>query len=213
MSSFSLFIKNLTQRLAEPLPGEEAQLIMAPYQRLLRTSALFNNPNPKPSAVLSLIYPALDKPTTLLMLRNVYKGVHSAQVSFPGGGREEADDSLEQTALRETEEETGVLGRDITIIGKLSPVYIPASGFLVQPYVGYLEKRPVFRPNPKEVSALIETPLHLITEERSIMKKNIQLSNGLIMENTPYFDIQGHTVWGATAMMLGELKMILKEME
>lgn len=213
MQPFSLFIKNLESALHLPLPGEEAQFVMAPYQRALRKTALFANPSPKLSAVLVLIYPLQGEPHTLLMLRNSYDGVHSGQVSFPGGGKDDIDKTLEDTALREAEEEAGIRRNNVKIIGKLTKVYIPPSKFLVQPYIGFMEERPALKPDKKEVKQLIETPLQLIVDENTIKTKTIRLGNGMLMENTPYFDIYGNTVWGATAMMLGELKEILKQVE
>lgn len=197
--------------MQQPLPGEEAQFAMAPYQRRMRKNALAENPSPRLGAVLALIYPVNEEPYTLLMLRNTYDGVHSAQVSFPGGGKDETDKDLAETALREAEEEVGIQRAGVKIIGKLSRVYIPPSGFLVQPYIGYMEERPRLTPDTKEVSELIETPLRVIIDETTVQTKSIRLSSGLVMHDTPYFNINGHTVWGATAMMLGELKEILKK--
>lgn len=211
MSSFTSFIQNLQEALRQPLPGEEAQFAMAPYQRRMRKSALEENPSPKLSAVLALIYPINEEPHTLLMLRNTYHGVHSAQVSFPGGGKEEADKDLAETALREAEEEAGIRRASVKIIGKLSRVYIPPSGFLVQPYVGYMAEKPLLNPDAKEVCELIETPLRVIIDEATVQTKSIRLSSGMVMHDTPYFNINGYTVWGATAMMLGEFKEILKK--
>lgn len=207
---FLTVIDQLKKELKQVLPGEEAQFAMAPYLKNLRKTALAENPAPKLGAVLILIYPFNKQPHTLLMLRNAYNGVHSAQMSFPGGKKDETDPTLEATALRETEEETGIRTKSVKILGKLSQVYIPPSGFLVQPYIGYLPERPQLKPDKKEVKELIETPLHLIINDKTIETKNIKLHNGLIINNTPYFNIFGHTVWGATAMMLGEFKMILK---
>lgn len=211
MQSFINFIKNLESELQQPLPGEEAQFAMAPYQRRLRKNAWSENPSPRLSAVLVLIYPFNNEPHTLLMLRNAYEGVHSAQVSFPGGAKDETDETLEATSLREAEEETGIQKNKVKIIGKLSQVYIPPSGFLVQPFIGYMEEKPLLKPDIKEVKELIETPLRILIDDNTIKTKNIQLSTGFIMNDTPYFDIYGNTVWGATAMMLGELKEILKK--
>lgn len=206
---FKDFVIQLKKELERPLPGEAAQFVMAPYQRSYRAEALGQNPAPKKSAVLILIYPVNEIPFTLLMLRKTYPGVHSGQVSFPGGKMDEADHDLSMTALREAEEETGVNKNLVTLIGKLTRVYIPPSGFLVQPFIGYLNEKPMLLPDRSEVEKLIETPLDIITRESTIKIKDIHLSSGLKISNMPYFDLQGETVWGATAMMLGELKAVL----
>ena len=82
----------------------------------------------------------------LLILRNTYKGIHSAQVSFPGGKTEKEDDSYEDTALREAEEETNILKDTVEVLGEITPVYIPPSNFIVQPVIGWTHKQPDFIP-------------------------------------------------------------------
>lgn len=204
------FIQRLEKELKEPLPGEEAQFALAPYQRKLRRNAQAEDPSPKQSAVLILLYPIEGIAHTLLMLRNSYEGVHSAQVSFPGGKRDMADKDLSETALREAHEEAGIKKNEVVIIGHLSQVYIPPSRYLVQPYVGYLNSRPGFIPDAKEVCRLIEAPVSVLIHESTIKTKDIKFSSGLVMKDTPYFDIDGQTIWGATAMMLGELRAIFQ---
>jgi 8-oxo-dGTP pyrophosphatase MutT (NUDIX family) len=194
------------------LPDEKAHRLLAPYQRLTREEALAYNPNPKLSAVLILLYPDKRGVThTVLMERNAYKGVHSKQISFPGGKCEPDDTSFEFTALRETEEEIGLLRSQIEIIGKLSDVYIPPSGFLVEPFVATCSQQPEFRPDHREVKSILESPIQLFTQKSAIKSKQIRLSNQSIKIEAPYFDVFGHTVWGATAMMLGELRYILNQ--
>ncbi len=213
---FCHFIMSLTSELKQPLPGKAAQFKMAPYERIIQTAIKnFTLPfggkasKPKPSAVLILFYLKKNKIYFTLILRNSYKGVHSAQVSFPGG-KKELKETLKETALRETEEEIGVKRELITIIGELSQLYIPPSGFLVQPFVGYIKEYPSFAPNPTEVNALIEVPLKLIMDYTIVEKKRIKIGSSKIKINYPFYNLLGHTVWGATAMMLSELKEVLK---
>ncbi|NEQ50703.1 MAG: CoA pyrophosphatase [Leptolyngbya sp. SIO3F4] len=201
----------LRTRLTEPLPEETEQLRMAPYNRTARNLALRVNPNPKPSAVLVLIYPHGTEAHTVLMLRNKYPGVHSGQVSFPGGRQEITDPDLRFTALRETEEEMGVPVQSVEVLGSLSPVYIPPSGFLVTPYVGTVLEAPHFRPDDREVHTLIETPLSLLLRDDIIKSKPIKVGSSGIRIRAPYFDVHGHVVWGATAMILSELKSLLHD--
>ena len=205
------FIENLQKAFDHPLPGEEAQYRMAPYERTLREEAMRSNSNPTPGAVLILIYPVNGVPHTILMLRTSYDGVHSSQVSFPGGKKDPDDESLKHTALREAKEEVGVSGAEVEVMGKLSQVFIPPSGFLATPFIGYVKEKPQFRPDPKEVDTLIEVEVSHITDERIVKKTDIRLHAQNITITAPYFDIQGHVVWGATAMMLSELKEILKK--
>jgi len=207
--NFDSVIHQLEHQLSLPLPGEPAQLMMAPYQRASREEALKGNPSPKLSAVLALIYPVQGKAFTTLMLRNSYKGVHSAQVSFPGGKMENSDTDLQHTALREAEEELAIPQTEVNVMGQLTEVYIPPSGFLVTPYVGYLNERPDFLPNEHEVQEIIETPLSMLMDDAIIKNATIPVLNGKMTIKAPYFDIRGKMVWGATAMMLSELKSLL----
>ena len=119
---FDLFQSKLLAELEKPLPGIESHYKLAPYKGLARKKAQEQDPNPRLSAVLALLFPKNNEPHVLLTLRNSYKGVHSKQVSFPGGKREEIDKSFEQTALRETEEEVGISPKSIKVIGKLTEV-------------------------------------------------------------------------------------------
>ena len=159
-----------------PLPGEKSQYKMAPFERPIKEEAMKQSSKPKLSAVLCLFYPKSNQVSFALILRNSYKGTHSAQVSFPGGKKEETDESMMHTALRETEEEIGVPAKNINIIGELSEIYIPPSGFLVSPYVGFVSTNPKFIPDKIEVNSIIETPLQLFMNEGIVKKKSITLS-------------------------------------
>lgn len=208
---FTDFITSLGRALEKPLPGTKAQFKMAPYERVLKAfaSKIMGRPK-KESAVLCLFYPKHGETYFALILRNTYKGVHSAQIGFPGGKVEETDDSLEDTALRETEEEVGIKREQIEIIGRLTEVFIPPSGFQVHPFVGFCKTLPDFEPNPDEVSKIIETPLSTLMDESNVGKKKITVSAVKLKINYPFFDIEGETVWGATAMMLSELKEMIR---
>lgn len=157
-----------------------------------------------------MIYPKKNVPHIVLMKRPEYNGAHSGQVSFPGGKKEIEDVDLQATALRETEEETGILRSEIQVIGKLTELYIPPSGFLVEPYVGYLDAQPIFTPDEREVAELIEMPLDLLLDDTIVERKKIHIKSHNVYIDTPYFNIQEHVVWGATCMMLSELKQILR---
>ena len=128
------------------LPGENAQFKMAPKERIDELKKIADiKKTAKKAGVLALFYPSVSQQTMLaLILRKTYKGVHSAQIGFPGGKFEDIDISLKATALRETEEEIGVKGNKVLVLKKLTEVYIPPSNFFVQPFLGYTNKTPNF---------------------------------------------------------------------
>jgi len=207
---FQLFINNLKTNLQKPLPGVEAQFEMAHVKREKVLSNSYESQNYRPSAVLILLYPNEEQQTSVLLIeRMTYNGHHSGQIAFPGGKAEPSDVDLQATALREFFEETGA---DITptIIGKLTPVYIPVSKFMVQPFVSYVEQKPNFSASAYEVNELIEWEINQLLNPDIIKETVIEPAPGLKLK-TPYFDVQGKVLWGATAMMLNELKKILAQ--
>lgn len=203
-------IERLENRLKQPLPGEEAQFLMAPLGRPKTGQIDFAQLNPKKSAVLILLFPSAIGVDTVLIQRPMYDGVHSGQIAFPGGKFEEADQTLDQTALREANEEIGVLKDKIRLIGQLSDLYIPPSNFMVSPYIGFISEKPNFILNSREVEKTITTDL-LMLGQRPILEKVITNGSGFKIK-TPYIEIDGHTTWGATAMMISELNAITKDL-
>lgn len=203
------FIEQLRMRLTEPLPGLDAQLIMVPSQiASLRKNFPVGN-NPKKSAVLILLYPFQEGISTVLIERSIYTGIHSGQIAFPGGRAEETDPDLKYTALRETQEEVGISIEEVEIIGSLTDVYIPPSNYLVTPYVGYLPYSPNFLINEREVQKVIQMDV-LNTEKVVKSTKKITYSNGVSLK-TPFYDVAGHTIWGATAMMMSEFIVVTEK--
>lgn len=186
------------------LPHVENDMI--PFGRRSRAMEAQSNPNPKLSAVIFLIYPEDGKAKTALILRGTYNGTHSAQIGLPGGKKDPTDVDLEETALRELNEEIGVDGDEVKILGALSEVYIPPSGFLVKPYVGIMDRKPTFRLDPREVEELIEVEIEHLFDEDRVQIGPVEVNNGAMKIKAPYFDVFGHKVWGATAVMLFELK-------
>ena len=156
------------------------------------------------SGVLILIYPLNKKPHIVLMKRVSYPGgIHSGQISFPGGRWEKSDRDLTETALREAEEEVGVDISSVKVLGLLSQIYIPPSNFLVQPVVGLVNYRPDFIPDSREVDQLFEVPVSWLLDPANRGKKPIVTRSNITLQ-APFFDVEGHSVWGATAMMLSE---------
>jgi len=207
---FSEFITQLTTALQNPLPGKEVQIKMAPYHSKVNEKFKDRTEKAKTACVLVLLYPINNIPHIVLMKRPSYDGHHSAQVSFPGGKRESSDGSFEFTALREAQEELNIEPATVEIVGRLSPLFIPPSNFEVLPFVGICMTRPDFIKDPKEVDAILEFDVPFLLSNNAIKSKKMLLSAGFNFE-TPYFDIKNEIVWGATAMMLFELRTILKE--
>jgi 8-oxo-dGTP pyrophosphatase MutT (NUDIX family) len=162
---------------------------------------------PRPAAVLVLLYPEADGLHLVLMRRTEDQRDHSGQISFPGGKHDPQDGSLTATALRETCEEVGVC-EGITIIGQLSPIYIAPTNFDVTPIVGLLPAPPVFRPNPDEVAEVFSLSLEALLDETT-KRQELWEWRGAAVE-IPYYAVQGHKVWGATAVMLSEFEQRLR---
>lgn len=211
--NFDEFLKSISKLKNKPLPAEAAQMKMAPpFRKTLLELQKNAKKNAKQAGVLALFYPDLNNNTTLvLILRKTYKGVHSAQIGFPGGKLEETDISLKETALRETFEEIGVPIETINIVKTLSQVYIPPSNFFVQPFMGITRNTPTFVEQEDEVEAVIEVSLQHFLDDNILVEKKVKTSYSVEIE-VPAFKLNGHIVWGATAMMLSEIKDLLKEL-
>lgn len=208
MQFSTALIDTIQKKFSGTLPGRAAQYRMAHAGR--------DYPAPdigkaRKAAVVILLYPNATKETQLVLIQRMFhpKDRHSGQISLPGGKLEPTDPSPKAAALRELEEELGVPGSEVTIMGQLSDLHISVSNFLVYPFLGVTNKRPEFIPQPSEVHAILETPLKVFLEKSMRRKKNLKLPNGMVLKNVPYFDIQGHTVWGATAMILNEFSELL----
>ena len=201
------FIDWLEQRLTKPLPGLDAQIKMVPPASLkLRFKPI---ENPVKSSVLMLLYPQNGDLHTVFIKRPEYNGPHSGQISLPGGKMEPEDPDLKMTALREAEEEIGIIQNDVRILGKLTEVQIPVSGFVVEPYIGFISYRPNFVPEIKEVSRIIETDINFFTKNDNTGIFVFRRDEFKI--NAPYFKLKGEKLWGATAMMMSEFREILQE--
>ena len=209
--SFSEVINSIYIKLGEKLPGELAHSIMTPYKRTTKKDV---DGDVNVSAVLLLLYPKNNNVHFALIERSDYKGVHGGQISFPGGRNEEGE-SLKETAIRETEEEIGVKKEDIQILGELTEVYISASNFLVTPFVGFLDYTPQFTPEKREVKQVLEVALDDLMNEENVKVKKIEIKtydkNKLYIE-APYFSLNNKVVWGATAVILSEIKVMLKDL-
>lgn len=204
-TSFYSFTEDLHQRLQKPLPGEVAHRKMASTARY----RLGSKPNERTrrSAVLICFYPYQNAIYLPLILRPQYDGVHAGQMAFPGGRMERIDENLTRTALREAQEEVGIRVSDVKVLGVLTELFIPPSNFYVQPVVGILPYRPDFYPDPREVEAVVEVELTTLLDETIVGDSQIEVRGMTI--DAPFYQIQGYRVWGATAMMISELLMVL----
>ncbi|WP_323027289.1 NUDIX hydrolase [Gelidibacter japonicus] len=209
--NFDIFLKSISKIKHIPLPGHASQMKMSPkYRNELIEKQRELRKYSRKASVMALFYPDHDNTTMLiLILRKTYKGVHSAQVGFPGGKLEPEDPSLEYAALRETFEEVGVPINDIKVIRALTDLYIPPSNFTVYPFFGVTLKTPRFLKQDDEVEDLIEVTLTDFMNDAHVSSQMLMTSLGKEVE-VPVFKLNGHTVWGATAMMLSEIKDLLK---
>ncbi len=205
---FESLLQHISRIEKEPLGGLESQYKMAPAIRKQFVDSNFEHYNPIKAGVLAILYPKNGEANILLTLRAAYNGVHSAQISFPGGKQEPHDYDLKETALREAHEEVGIPKNKISIIKTLTETYIPPSNFLVQPFLGLSKEALHFNFN-HEVRKIVEVKLDDLLNESSVTTKNMSTS---YMKNidVPCFILNNYIVWGATAMMLSEIKDLLK---
>lgn len=208
---FQDFLTSIPHLEKEILPAEAAHhKMMPPERREIMKNLDLKAKNPKRAAVMMLLYPKDRQTHLVLIVRNSYPGVHSSQIAFPGGKVEQSDTSLSHTALRETHEEIGIAPEKINVIKAYSEVYIPPSNFMVYPFLGYSQEELCFQPDPEEVAGIIELPLMHLLDDASLVNQKMDTSYSLAIA-VPSFKIQEHYVWGATAMMLSELKETLKK--
>ncbi|MBL7858401.1 MAG: CoA pyrophosphatase [Cyclobacteriaceae bacterium] len=206
--SFDAIIEKLLARLREPLPGRVAHepLRATPVGNVL--PKFEHKIAPKPGSVLILLYEDEGALKFPLIKRPEYLGAHSGQISFPGGKAEFGENPV-QTALREGEEEIGVQATEVHVLGTLSDFFVIPSNFLVTPVVGVLKHAPLFIPDSKEVAKILSGDVDRLLREDAIREKEI-LAAGLYRMKAPHFEFENEIVWGATAMMLNEFRMVLK---
>ena len=208
--NFDLFFNAVTNVLNVELPSISSHIKMAPLERVKMMEENSYDPSSvRKAAVMMLFYPKNEVTHLVLIVRNSYPGVHSSQIAFPGGKVEDIDFDLKQTALRETHEEIGIHPNDIHVIRDFSSIYIPPSNFLVYPFLGVSQVELTFTLQEEEVAGIIELPLSALLDDTIMSIKNLETSYSKLIE-VPVFQIEEHIVWGATAMILSELKDVLK---
>jgi 8-oxo-dGTP pyrophosphatase MutT (NUDIX family) len=199
----------LATRLKSPLPGPLA------HEPLRATPIGLIKPNfkhevpPKPGSVLILLYEEAGRVLFPLTKRPDYLGTHGGQISLPGG-KAEPGESIFDTALREAEEEIGVVGNTIEIVGTLSEFFVIPSNFIVTPVVGILKGSPKFNPDPKEVVKILHGSLEELVRDDAVHTKEI-LAAKMFPMLAPHFEIEAEVVWGATAMILNEFRLVVRE--
>jgi 8-oxo-dGTP pyrophosphatase MutT (NUDIX family) len=203
------FIRDIETKLQAPLPG-----LAAHYKMSHVTRKYYREPpdDARIACVLALFYPKNEDSHIVFIERDSSNpnDRHKGQISFPGGKYEEFDLSFEKGALREAEEEIGVNSKDIKVLGALTELYIPVSNFLVYPFVGFMDYRPEFVPQIGEVQSIIEVPFEEFKKPDIIRKTNLKVSQNMTLKDVPYFNLNGRTLWGATAMMMSELLEVIE---
>lgn len=208
--NFDELIIFLEKRLKDQMPGTPAHELMKPK---MVNGAPLNIKQKEPAregGVLILLYEQEGKVRFPLIQRPTYEGIHSGQMALPGGRYEPTDDGLITTALRETREEIGVSEDDVEVVGHLSKFFVAASNYNVLPVIGKTSAIPQFSPDPREVADIVTPPVEHLIDPARLKEKDIKVSSGFKLF-CPYFDLEERTVWGATAMMLSELVVILNE--
>lgn len=200
-------LRILEEKFAGPMPGFKAQMRMTPNPRPGNRLYFEVENSSIKAGVLLLFYPFKDKLFLVFTCRTENVDFHKGQISLPGG-RQEPEESLEQTALREAQEELKIDPDSVRILGRLTPLYIPPSNYCIYPIAGFAETRPDFQPAAQEVAEVLEIPLkHFLGSENT--HKETWVIRGAEVE-VPFYLFRGYKIWGATAMVLAELVEVLK---
>jgi len=198
----------LRKRLAGTLPGIDAQMRFAPVPPRERWQLGHFPADSRAAAALLLLYPQENGVAVPLTVRARGLARHAGQISLPGGATDHGE-TLVEAALRETAEEIGVNPESVRVLGELTPVHVLVSGFTLHPVVGVTEHRPDFVAAPDEVEEILEVSLDDL-RDASRIRLATRIREGVAVEY-PYFDLLGHQVWGATAMVLGEFICLLQD--
>lgn len=198
----------LRNRLSNPLPGLDAQMLMAPS---IRGRKVRIPPTARQSAVLVLLYPHEGHWYIPFMRRSQDGRVHGGQISFPGGRREPMDVDFTATALREADEEMGIKAHEVEVIGALTELYIPPSNSIVYPRLAVTDKRPDFVPDPVEVAEIIEVQVDQFLDENRKGQHRVDIHKGTYIEAPGFIVNDKELIWGATAMMMAEVIHLIEE--
>ena len=204
MNIHTLKIK-LSQRLEKKLPGVSSQNIMLITPQ--NSVKYFIPPdNIVLSAVLILLFPIREDIHFFLTKRTDTVQYHKGQISLPGGAKEEGEELI-GTALRETDEEIGISSDSIQIIGQLTPLLVPITGFQIHPFIGFSEHKPETATDPMEVESVFSVSIHSLVHQKTHQLEERTLRGHLYQ--VPYYHLNNKKVWGATSMILSEFKTVL----
>ena len=199
-------IDGLHRIFEKPPPGYTAQEKMIPIPRIGHRPADAPGLSFSQAAVLLLLYIKNGGLHLVFTRRSGQVRHHQDQISFPGGAKEK-DEELDRTALRETREELGVRPEEVALLGKLSPLYVPPSGFCIYPFVGVALTRPHFFPSDEEVAEIIEVPIAHLLEDQTVQREEWKIRGRPV--EVPFYQYEDWKIWGATAMILSEfLEMV-----
>jgi 8-oxo-dGTP pyrophosphatase MutT (NUDIX family) len=203
--------ERLQQLFQGALPGEAAHLAFLPMRGSSKAAIEAGAPYRSSAVAIILFENNLGELSTIITQRQAYQGSHSGQMSFPGGKFEPHDQTLLETAMRECEEEIGLDIRQDTLLGQLTQVYIPVSQFLIEPFVFFSHRTSFhYRPSEREVAKIHELNLSDLFTPEAVITKDLRFENGLTLKAVPHFQQNDIEIWGATALMLNELKHLLR---
>ena len=202
----------LKQRLSQPLTGKTSHLKMATKARLEELARLNGNTQQaKKSAVMLLLFHENENLQVIVIRRSNYVGVHAGQIAFPGGRFEESDIDVKTTALREIEEEIGISSDKIELIGRLSDIYVPPSNFLISVFVGYMDEKPQFKKDEREVAEIIQVDIAEFFNKNVIQEKEFVVPSNNYSVIAPYYKVKNADIWGASAMVMTEFLDMIKQ--
>lgn len=207
-TEFRSWSEQISTRLDGCLPGRDAQFLLAPRPRF--GAYVHQDPREaRPAAVFALLVRIQNQPSVLLTRRSTSVKTHRGQISFPGGAVEAGESALD-AALREVHEEIGIERGSIRVLGKLSPLFVAVSGYEVQPFVGALDELGSTAIDGREVAEMLSVPLsRLLDPDTQGEREQVYRGNPV---SVPFFKVDRHEVWGATAMMLSELLAVVRSL-